>query len=116
MQKEEIINPILYAYCKMLYFTNGRPTTLGQLSNYQLESIIKFIIKYPQGNLNGYKKTIYLERVQYILDWRDNKNSNYNILTNVRLQQKAEKAADLLLELIVKTKLNTEKQRELQLC
>lgn len=109
---EVLLNPRLDKYCKMLYFWNGKPTSLGKLSNFQLEKIVKFINKYPQGLLNGYEKKIYLEGVEYILNWRNNDISKFNELVNIRHQGKAEKFADDLLNLIIKAVLNTEKQRE----
>lgn len=110
---ETLFNPKLDKYCKMLYFWNGYPTSLGKLSNFQLDKIVKFINKYPQGLLNGYDKKIYLEGVKYILNWRDNSISKFNELVMIRHQNKAEKFADDLLNLIIKVKINTEKQREL---
>lgn len=109
----QIQSKTLSEYCKMLYFWNGHPTSLGKLSNFQLETIIKFINKYPEGLLNGYRKEIYLNAVKYILDWRNEDISKFNEFVKIRHQEKAEKFADDLLNLIIKVKLNTEKQ---QLC
>lgn len=104
----EIINKTLNNYCKYLYFWKGKPTTLGALSNVQLESIIKFINKYPSGLLNGYSKHCYIEACTYILKWR-NTNKIPLIIEDHRLQ-KAESKANLLTNVILKSFIKTEKQ------
>jgi len=108
---KDIINPEVDKYCNMLYFWKGKPTCLGRLSNYQLESIIKFINKYPNGSLNGYTKQTYIEAVNSILRWRDYDICKFDDIINIRRLQRAEKFFDELIVLIVKAKLNTEKQQ-----
>lgn len=103
-------NITLDKYCKYLYFWNGKPTTLGQLSNPQLESIIKFINKYPSGLLNGYSKPMYVEAVTYILKCRANA-SNYRLKRLETIYaNKAEEKAERLANHILQCMINTEKQ------
>ena len=104
------MNKTLDKYCKYLYFWNGKPTTLGQLSNVQLESIIKFIEKYPQGLLNGYSKVTYYEAVKYILQCRLNAKDNIVKHLEAKHANNAEIKAEKLTEAIINSMVKTEKQ------
>ena len=106
------MNKTLDKYCKYLYFWNGKPTTLGQLSNFQLESILKFINKYPQGLLNGYSKRSYYEAVEYIIQCRLNSSNHLLKRLEANHANKAELKGEQLTNSIINSMLKTEKQYE----
>lgn len=112
----EVLNTTLYKYCKMLYFWKNSPTTLGRLSNKELESIVKFIKKYPEGLLNGYNKSLYLESISYILNWRENpKDRVHNIIEDRRLKRAEIKAEALTLIIFKALKETAKKSNEKRL-
>lgn len=109
----QILNTTLDKHCKMLYFWKGDPTIIGALSNKELESIIKFINKYPEGLLNGYQKKVYLEAVRYILDWRENKMNKSLAIIESRMLKRAElKAEELTLLIFSAFKESTKKSSQ----
>jgi len=101
------MNKLLDSYYRMLYFCKGKPSTLGQMSNWELEGVLLHIKKYPEGLLNGYPKPLYVEAVNYILQCR--KNSKNQRLTNIETRhanhalEKANKLADAILMCMLKT-------------
>lgn len=104
------MNKLLDFYCRMLYFCKGKPTTLGTLSNWELNGIILHINKYPQGLLNGYDKQTYLLAVNYILKERLYCKDYKRNIIETRLANKAVEASNKLTNLILQSMICTEKQ------
>jgi len=104
------MNKLLDSYCKMLYFCKGRPTTLSQLSNWELEGILLHIKKYPVGLLNGYDKSEYINAVTYILKCRKQSKDHKAVLIETRLANKALINAEKLSQKLLNMMINTEKQ------
>lgn len=96
----EVTNNTLDKHCRMIYFWKGQNTSLGKLANKELESIIKFIKKYPEGLMNGYNKIEYTKAVSYILNWRENVDSRVYASIEARILKRAEDKADLLTKVI----------------
>lgn len=112
----EILNATLNKHCQMIYFWKGQVTTLGALSNKELESIIKFINKYPQGLLNGYEKTVYLHSVKYILDWREGSMNKSLAIIESRILKRAEQKAEELTLLVFQAFKETSEKSSKQYC
>ena len=104
------MNKLLDSYYKMLYFCKGKPTTLSQLSNWELEGILRLINKYPQGLLNGYDKEHYVLAVKYILKERLHSKDYKRNITETRLANKALTNAEILSNELLNMMINTEKQ------
>lgn len=102
------MNKLLDFYYKMLYFCKGRPTTLSQLSNWELEGILRLIKKYPQGLLNGYNKEYYVLAINYILKQRLHCKDYKRSMIETRLANKALESSNELTDLILKAMINTE--------
>jgi len=104
------MNKLLDQYYRMLYFCKGKPTTLGQMSNWELQGILLLITKYPQGLLNGYSKELYVEAVNYIIQCRANaKNQRVTNIETIYANNALERA-NKLADAILICMLNTEKQ------
>lgn len=101
------MNKLLDKYYRMLYFCKGKPSTLGKMSNWELQGVLLHIKKYPEGLLNGYSKELYVEAVNYILQCRANAKNQR--LTNIetkhanRALEKANALADAILMCMLKT-------------
>lgn len=106
------MNKLLDKYYRMLYFCKGKPSTLGKMSNWELQGVLLHIKKYPEGLLNGYDKSQYVDAVNYILKCRE--NSGNQRLTNIETKHanKALEKANALADAILLAMLNTEKQYE----
>lgn len=109
------MNKLLDMYCRMLYFCKGRPTTLSQLSNWELNGIILHINKYPQGLLNGYNKSEYINAVNYILKCRSQIKNHKIVIIETRLANKALASSYELSELLLKCMINTERSSKRKL-
>lgn len=101
------MNKLLDQYYKMLYFCKGKPSTLGQMSNWELQGILLLITKYPEGLLNGYSKDLYVEAVNYIIQCRANaKNQRVTNIETIYANhalERANKLADAILMCMLKT-------------
>ncbi len=104
------MNKLLDTYYRMLYFCKGKPTTLGQMSNWELEGILLHITKYPKGLLNGYDKQEYINAVNYIIQCRSNSKSERIKTIETRHANNALDKANKLADAILLAMLNTEKQ------
>ena len=104
------MNKLLDFYCKMLYFCKGKPTTLSQLSNWELEGILLLINKYPQGLLNGYDKTLYVTAVNYILKCRKDCKNHVIVHIETNLANKSLHKANLITKSLLNSMIITEKQ------
>lgn len=104
------MNKLLDSYYKMLYFCKGKPTTLSQLSNWELEGILKLINKYPQGLLNGYDKEHYVLAVKYILKERLHCKDYKRNIIETRLANKALESSNQLTDLIFKCMIDMDKR------
>jgi len=104
------MNKLLDNYYKMLYFCKSKPTTLSQLSNWELEGILLHIKKYPVGLLNGYDKSEYINAVTYILKCRKQSKDHKAVLIETRLANKALINAEKLSQKLLNMMINTEKQ------
>lgn len=104
------MNTLLDKYCKMLYFCKSKPSTLSQMSNWELEGILLHIKKYPKGLLNGYDKQEYVNAVNYIIKCRANSNSERVKVIETRQANKALDKANKLADAILLAMLNTENQ------
>lgn len=101
------MNKLLDSYYRMLYFCKGKPSTLGQMSNWELEGILLHIAKYPKGILNGYDKQEYINAVNYIIQCRANaKNQRVTNIETIYANhalERANKLADVILMCMLKT-------------
>lgn len=104
------MNKLLDTYYRILYFCKGRPTTLSQLSNWELEGILRLINKYPQGLLNGYSKEYYILAINYILKQRLYCKDHKRNIIETRLANKALESSNQLTNLILQSMINTEKR------
>jgi hypothetical protein len=104
------MNKLLDSYYKMLYFCKSKPTTLSQLSNWELDGILLHIKKYPVGLLNGYDKSEYINAVTYILKCRKQSKDHKAVLIESRLANKALINAEKLSKELLNMMINTEKQ------
>lgn len=104
------MNKLLDNYYKMLYFCKSKPTTLSQLSNWELDGILLHIKKYPVGLLNGYDKLEYINAVTYILKCRKQSKDHKAVLIESRLANKALDDAEILSKELLNMMINTEKQ------
>lgn len=104
------MNKLLDKYYRMLYFCKSKPTTLSQLSNWELEGILLHIKKYPVGLLNGYDKSEYINAVNYIINCRKQSKDHKIVLIETRLANKALDDAETLSKELLNMMINTEKQ------
>ena len=104
------MNKLLDQYYRMLYFCKSKPTTLSQLSNWELDGILLHIKKYPVGLLNGYDKLEYINAVTYILKCRKQSKDHKAVLIETRLANKALNDAEKLSKELLNMMINTEKQ------
>jgi len=102
------MNKLLNYYCTMLIFCKGRPSTLSQLNNWELNGIILHINKYPQGLLNGYSKSEYINAVNYILKCRSQIKNHKIVIIETRLANKSLIIANELSNLLLRAMINTE--------
>ena len=107
------MNKLLDQYCRMLYFCKGKPTNLSTLSNWELNGILLHINKYPQGLLNGYDKSEYINAVKYIIKCRANVKNYKEVMIETRLANKALSNAETLSNELLNMMINTEKQYKL---
>lgn len=107
------MNKLLDKYCKMLYFCKSKPTVLSRLSNWELNGILLFIKKYPQGLLNGYDKSEYINAVNYIIKCRANIKNHKHVIIETRLANKALIKAETLSNELLNMMIKTEKQYKL---
>jgi hypothetical protein len=94
----------------MLYFCKSKPTTLSQLSNWELDGILLHVKKYPIGLLNGYDKLEYINAVNYIIKCRKQSKDHKAVLIETRLANKALINAEKLSKELLNMMINTEKQ------
>jgi len=94
----------------MLYFCKSKPTVLSRLSNWELNGILLFIKKYPQGLLNGYDKSEYVNAVNYIIKCRANIKNHKHVIIETRLANKALVKAETLSNELLNMMIKTEKQ------
>jgi hypothetical protein len=106
------MNNLLNNYYKMLYFIKGKPSRLEKLSNWELNGILLHINKYPQGLLNGYDKSEYINAVKYIIKCRANVKNHKEVMIETRLANKALTNAETLSNELLNMMIKTEKQYE----
>lgn len=104
------MNKLLDTYYKILYFCKGKPSTLSQLSNWELNGILRLIKKYPQGLLNGYDKQYYVLAINYILKQRLHCKDYKRSIIETRLANKALESSNQLTGLILQAMIKTELQ------
>lgn len=104
------MNKLLDKYYRMLYFRKSKPTTLSQMSNWELEGVLLHIKKYPIGLLNGYDKPEYINAVNYILNCRKQSKDYKIVIIETRLANKALNDSEVLSKELLNMMINTEKQ------